>query len=105
MIFIDYRLDWIVRSSYRLDWIGLDWIGLDWIGLDWIGLDWIGLDWIGLDWIGLDWIGLDWQPCVKAIYWFCRKIFISSLPKGVETSNQLNYSHYSVTINRLCLIE
>ena len=31
MIFIDFRLDWIVYTDYRLDWI-IDWIGLDWIG-------------------------------------------------------------------------
>ena len=35
MIFIDYRLDWIVRSSYRLDWLSIS-IAKIWI--DWIGL-------------------------------------------------------------------
>ena len=42
MIFIDYRLDWIVKSDYRLDWQPMT---------------------IAKIWI--DWIGLDWQPCFK----------------------------------------
>ena len=37
MIFIDYRMDWIVRSSYLLDWltISIAKIWIDWIRLDW----------------------------------------------------------------------
>ena len=39
MIFIDNRLDWIVRSYYRLDWLS---ISIAKFYIDWIGLDWIG---------------------------------------------------------------
>ena len=34
MIVLDYRMDWIVRSSYRLDWLSIS-IAKIWI--DWIG--------------------------------------------------------------------
>ena len=39
MIFIDNRLDWNVRSYYRLDWLS---ISIAKFYIDWIGLDWIG---------------------------------------------------------------
>ena len=43
MIFIDNRLDWIVRSYYRLDCLS---ISIAKFYIDWIGLS-IGLDWNG----------------------------------------------------------
>ena len=43
MIFIDNRLDWIVRSYYRLDWLS---ISIAKFHIDWIGLS-IELNWIG----------------------------------------------------------